>query len=453
METKKEKFKIFFRERKQLFFLTSLAFFIPMVLFFNTYYNIQSLRLITQRIMEEKTISIERMIGLTCQTLLNNHQQLQNKVIQIVQDSPEINRVELLTPLQENKFKIIVSSDKSNIGSIVSSLHYQIPWNRNGSIKYHNNIEEPSTWQIISPIYNQENKKIGLVGIELSYAQVNQAVDSGIKHSYIFLLISVVLIFLLFGTNNKIYREVVLARKIKEIDKMKDEFISMASHELRTPITVIRDYLEETINGNFGQIDKKIQEPLQIILDSSNRLSELVEDLLNVSRIEQGRIKLNLVPINTVSFIKEIVDRMKIHAEKKKLKLMYQIPDEKNIKIPQILVDQERLKQILINLIGNAIKYTIKGQVTISVKYIMQDKLVEIKVSDTGIGMSAKDREKLFEKFYRIRNRETADIQGTGLGLWITKQLVEMMSGKILVSSIEGRGSEFSLYFPVIEKT
>lgn len=450
MRVNKVNFRFFTEEKKQLLFIISLAILIPAVLFFNTYYNVGSLKSIIQRVMEEKAVSIERMVGFSFQDLSSSSQQLQNKISQITQANTEINKLRILTPLQNGNFKIIASSDQVDIGSIVSDLHYQIPWDRGEAIKYHNSLEAPLDWQIVSPIYDQKNNKIGLVEISLSFAQVERAVNSGIKYSYIFLLISIILIFLLFGTNNKIYREVVLAQKIKEIDKMKDEFISMASHELRTPITVIKDYLEEIIDGSFGQINKEIKEPLQIVLASSNRLSELVEDLLNVSRIEQGRIKLNLVPVDVVPFIKNIVDQMRIHAEKKGLKLIYQVPSEKNIKTPPILADQDRLKQVLINLIGNSIKYTPKGEVIVSVKYLIQDKSLEIKVSDTGIGMSAKDQEKLFGKFYRIRNKKTADIQGTGLGLWITKQLVEMMSGKILVSSIEGKGSEFSLYFPII---
>ncbi len=450
MEINGEKFKVFSGEKKQLFFLVALAVLIPTVLFFNTYYNVEALKSIIQRVMEEKAVSIENLIGASCQDIFNNPQQLQDRISQIVQNSSEINKVEVLIPIQNNSFKVIASSEKSSVGRQVSNLHYQIPWSRSEAIKYHNSIEEPLDWQIVSPIYNQKNQKIGLVEMDLSFAQVEQAVNNGIKYSYFFLLISIILVFLLFGTNNKIYREVILAQKIKEIDKMKDEFISMASHELRTPITVIKDYLEEIIKGNFGQINKEIQEPLQIVLTSSNRLSELIEDLLNVSRIEQGRIKINLVPIDIVPFVKNVIDQMKIHADKKNLKLVYQTPSETNIKIPPILADPDRLKQILINLIGNAIKYTFEGRVAVSIKYLIQDKLIEIKVSDTGIGMSAKDQEKLFEKFYRIRNKKTSDISGTGLGLWITKQLVELMSGRILVSSIEGRGSEFSLYFPVI---
>ena len=441
-----DKFKNSFQSRKQLIFLVALAFLLPAILFLNTSYNIQALKKIVLKLMISKTFSLEKVIEITCWDNLNNLELLQEKISQIAQGNSEINKVAVLVPVSKNNFKIIASSDKSEINQLRPDLLYRLSWDSNKLMRYGSNRQ--SNQQIVSPIHNQDGSKIGLVRLNLSVDQINQAVDQSVKYSYFLLLISIVLILLLFGTHNKLYQQAVLAQKLKEIDKMKDEFISMASHELRTPITVIKDYLEEIINGSFGQISEEIKKPLGAVVSSANRLSELIEDLLNVSRIEQGRIKLNLKPVKILPLVQGIVDQMKIHAEKKGLKLIYQPQNEEIVKMPLILADEDRLKQILINLVGNAIKYTFQGQVVVSVKYIIQDKMVEIKVADTGIGMSAKDQERLFEKFYRIRNRKTADVPGTGLGLWITKQLVEMMSGKILVSSIEGRGSEFSLYFP-----
>jgi signal transduction histidine kinase len=188
---------------------------------------------------------------------------------------------------------------------------------------------------------------------------------------------------------------------------------------------------------------------LDNIQKSTNHLRSLVEDILEVSRIEQGRISYDYVEVSVSKIASEIVDSLSNKAQEKKLELNYRneiSSEEKDL----VSVDPDRLNQIMINLVGNSIKYTEKGKVEIVTR--IEGKKILIAVEDTGIGMSAEERKGLFEKFNRIKNDQTMKIEGTGLGLWITKQLIEQMKGEIQVESVKGKGSRFSILFPVAKK-
>jgi len=179
---------------------------------------------------------------------------------------------------------------------------------------------------------------------------------------------------------------------------------------------------------------------LERIMVSSERLNNLVDDLLNVSRIEQGRMKVINESIEIEPLIENIVSQLKFTAEEKNLKLVF---EKQENKLPLITSDSEKLKQVLINLIGNSIKYTEKGTVKIITK--SENNKLEIKIIDTGIGLAAEEQKHLFEKFHRVRNEKTKDITGTGLGLWITKQIVELLNGKISLESMEDVGTQVTI--------
>ena len=230
---------------------------------------------------------------------------------------------------------------------------------------------------------------------------------------------------------------------------MKDEFVSMATHELRTPITGISGFLSMVINGEMGPINAKTKEALTMASSASERLAVLVDDLLDVGRIEQGRISLNPEPTEPTQIIKETVAELMIQAKNKKLALSF-LPHKEVL--PIINIGKDRFKQVLINLIGNAIKYTPAGEVQVKTHARYDGRVLEIKIKDTGLGMSSTDRGRLFEKFYRIKNEKTKNITGTGLGMWITKRLVEMMNATITVDSIENVGTQITLQFPIVKK-
>lgn len=257
----------------------------------------------------------------------------------------------------------------------------------------------------------------------------------------------------------------------KEVEQMKQELISIATHELRTPITGIKGYLDMILEGDTGGVNDETKETIQDMAGITQKLADLVDDLLNVGRIEQGRIEVKPVAMDLGQLTADIVKELSIQAKQKSLELVilngkgHAERSEASPSLsgnpasagdssakPQndgimVKADPDRVRQILINLIGNAIKYTEKGSVVITLEQKGNEIITHVK--DTGLGMSKEGQAKLFSKFYRVKTEKTRGITGTGLGLWITKKIVEMMGGKIWVESEEGKGSTFSFSLPV----
>jgi len=232
---------------------------------------------------------------------------------------------------------------------------------------------------------------------------------------------------------------------LAELDKLKDEFISMASHELNTPLAAIEGYLSMVLEEGLGKVDKRAKEYLQRAYDSSKRLAELIMDLLNVSRIEQGRLKMKFVKSNLYDLAESVVHELQIKADAKKLSLKL-VADR--AKVPETWCDADRIREVFVNLVGNAIKYSERGGITIKV-YGDAHK-VTAEVQDTGRGIAKIDQKKLFQKFSQVK-REQDQQHGTGLGLYISKNFIELHKGRIWMESEEGKGSTFAFEIPVLK--
>jgi signal transduction histidine kinase len=341
-------------------------------------------------------------------------------------------------------------NNKEEIGKYYNSFNYYSAWNSETPFAqklYESNGDEKHFyWLVVMPLDNLSGEKKALLSMKISADIINTRLALALWNSYGMLALTVIFIILLLLGNSRLFEYSILYNKIKEVDKMKDEFISMASHELRTPVTVIRGYIEMLINDSDKISKEENKEYLSIINISAERLASLIDDLLNVSRIEQGRLKMEMKEMDIWPMVEETVKEMKIQSDGKGLALTCSI-DEKAKAI--INADKDRLKQVLINIIGNSIKYTPSGSVEI--KALNRDKNLVLIIKDTGIGMTSKQREHLFEKFYRIKTEKTADIVGTGLGLWITKQIIELMKGTIMIDSMENVGTQVTLEFPLID--
>lgn len=231
----------------------------------------------------------------------------------------------------------------------------------------------------------------------------------------------------------------------KRIDQMKSDFISMVSHELRTPLTSIKGYVDLILEGDVGEINDMQREFLEIVKQNGDRLVGLINDLLDLSRIESGRVQLRKDPVDLDKAIEHAIDTAKTLAEEKGQMLSITKPD----RLPIIIGDADRITQILVNLLSNAVKFTPNGG-SIELRADADDRLVTISVSDTGIGISPTDQAKLFDKFFRVDNSLTREVGGTGLGLSIVKTLVEAHGGQIWVESELGKGSTFAFSLPVV---
>ena len=235
-----------------------------------------------------------------------------------------------------------------------------------------------------------------------------------------------------------------MQKVLKENQKLRDEFVFIAAHELRAPVTVIKGYISMIASGDAGPVSSKLQELISPVAQSAKDLSKLVEDLLQVARSEAGRIEVEVKPISVSEQVKAVIHELKVVSDKKSIKVIYNPQSN----LPKVLADPDKLKEVIKNLVDNSIKYTLEKGV-ITVEHEMKEKMLITHIKDTGLGISKENQKKLFQKFYRIKTEETKKIKGTGLGLWIIKQLLEKMNGKIWFISEEEKGSIFSFSLPV----
>ena len=239
-----------------------------------------------------------------------------------------------------------------------------------------------------------------------------------------------------------------LTQKLRELDKQKDEFLSVAAHELRSPLTAIKGYLSMVIEGDTGEISDKAK---SFLLDSTSvteRLIRLVNNMLNVSRIEEGRIVYQLENVDLIKAVQEVYFTFRFEAERKGLEIKLTVPDGVR---DNVMVDPDRIKEVVGNFLSNAVKFTEEGKVDVKIGNPTPES-VKVEIADTGPGISESEQNKLFSKFYRAESTE-GKTMGTGLGLYITKLLVEEFGGKIGLESELGKGSTFWFELPLVKAT
>jgi len=230
----------------------------------------------------------------------------------------------------------------------------------------------------------------------------------------------------------------------REMAMMKNEFVSTVSHELRTPLTSIKGYVDLIVDGEAGEINEIQREFLEIVQENSDRLVSLINDMLDISRIESGRIHLKVEPIEITDLIAGAAETFKTMADQSSVELVTSVAED----LPRAAGDRDRVGQVLMNLVSNAIKYS-PGGGTATITARRDGDNVVVEVSDTGIGIKPEDQAGLFSKFYRVDSSLTRDIGGTGLGLSICKSIVELLGGKIWAKSEFGEGSAFAFSLPV----
>jgi signal transduction histidine kinase len=232
-------------------------------------------------------------------------------------------------------------------------------------------------------------------------------------------------------------------RRVQEVNRLKSEFVSLVSHELRTPLTAISGYLDLLLEAQSGRAAKP-QDLIGIVKRNTDRLVKLLDDLLDLSRIESGKIELNLTAVDVMALIAEVVSLLQPQIDARGQQLTVNQAGA----LPLVQGDADRIRRILINLLSNAHKYTPPGG-HIWVTAHAEAAWVRVDVRDDGIGLSTEEQAQLFDRFFRARQPGTHEVEGTGLGLPITRLLVEMHGGQITVTSAPGAGTTFSFTLPV----
>jgi PAS domain S-box-containing protein len=232
----------------------------------------------------------------------------------------------------------------------------------------------------------------------------------------------------------------------KALDRMKDEFVGTVSHELRTPLTAIKGFIELVLDGDSGPVPDTQREFLQVAARNADRLGALINDILDVSRIESQGLEIRTEPIDLAAVLEDVAATFRVMAQAKGLTLRQEVA-----KIPKVMGEPARLVQVFSNLVSNAIKYTPKGEVGVTAG--VSNGGIEVIVHDSGIGLTKEEQGQLFTKFFRGRNPVVADSGGTGLGLVIAKAIIEQHQGTIDVESRPGEGTRFRVVLPLAPET
>jgi len=234
--------------------------------------------------------------------------------------------------------------------------------------------------------------------------------------------------------------------ELQHLDEVKSKFISIAAHELSTPLTALSGFMEVLLDGDCGAITEHQREYLEIMQHSSERLVTIVRELFDITRIETGRIQLMLQPVNLLTLVKSTIAEFKLQLEAKAHQMTLDIQPD----LPFALCDKTRAAQIINNLISNAIKYTPQqGQIIVGLGLSKEEGFLQISVADTGVGISVDDQSKLFKRFFRAESAEATGATGTGLGLYVVHSLVELHGGRTWFESELNKGSTFYVIFPV----
>lgn len=237
-------------------------------------------------------------------------------------------------------------------------------------------------------------------------------------------------------------------KELMRLDDVKSEFLSIASHQLRTPSTAVKGYTSMILEGSFGKISKPVKESMEKVFLANERLLNLVESLLNISRIEAGREDLDIKPVDMAAIVKPIIEDFGIKAKEKKLKLSMEVEP----RLPKAAGDASKIKEVVSNIIDNSLKYTNEGEIMINLHQESQS--IVFACQDTGIGIEPDDLPRLFNKFVRGKDMMQVHTEGTGLGIYYARLLVESMGGRIWAESPgKNKGAKFSFSLPMADKS
>ncbi len=298
----------------------------------------------------------------------------------------------------------------------------------NGPAVYRQPTTNGKGEQMVIPLLHA-GQPIAMLGLEMKQGTFDLESQSFLRRLAVHAAVAV--------ENSRLYQAVQGANLAKS------QFITVVSHEMKTPMTSIRGYADLVRRGMVGPVSEQQAEFLDIVLDNVDRMATLVSDLTDISRIETGRLKVNLTEVSLSPYIQEVVTTLRPQIDAKQQVVEVVVPDN----LPPLLTDPSRLVQILTNLASNAVKYTPDGG-RIQVAASAQGRLVRVLVRDSGIGLSPEDQAKLFTQFFRSESPMVREQAGWGLGLNVTRSLVELLGGKIGVSSQLGQGSTFWFTLP-----
>src|SRR6185369_9602869 len=374
----------FVRENPRIIYSLVLLVFVPAAFFFNTYSLISGMEKDIDKITQRKAVLAEKIINVIVSEKMNDRAVLQDTVQKMTKDNEEIQSLSILWP-EENfsRFRVIASKESGMLDQTTDDIQYMLAWNKPEGIAFLDSGADGRFWRVTRLLSDSIGNKTGLVAMTFSLQNSDALIESTVNHSYLILIITVIIVLLLVSNQARLFGYVLTLNKLKEVDAMKDNLVSMASHELRSPLTAIKGYLD-LIGDKKIEFDEESKKYFTNISVSVDRLNTLVNDMLEVARLEGNRVPLNITDFDPVQIVSQCVEELRSQAIQKGLELTLLEKESSTVR-----ADEDRVREILVNLIGNALKYTAKGSVKVSSH--IKDKQYLITVADTGYGISSED--------------------------------------------------------------
>jgi len=241
---------------------------------------------------------------------------------------------------------------------------------------------------------------------------------------------------------NNVYELKKKNEELKALDQLKDDFVNTVSHEFRLPLTIIQESICQIAEGMLGKVNEAQLKYFNMSLRNTHRLKTLIDNMLDIAKIEKGKLEILKKNVDIGEIINEVLSDFSQRIEKKDLEIKSDLPPQPM----EVLADKDKITQVLINLVGNAYKFTQKGFIKISVRE--NGKFIECDIEDSGVGIASKNLPYLFSKFHQIGRLDSSQERGTGLGLVIAKHIIELHNGQIYVESVEGKGTKFTFTLP-----
>lgn len=433
------------RERREIIYSIVIIVLIPALFVFNTVLITSRIRNDSNRTVRRNADQVNAVVAESLRKAIETKDfALANEQIKAInKQQPSVGGIFVVTKNGETYSIAARTDDAQTELTQNDKLQLSIVFERARSTAKRIDIQSSGGvttkgWNVVSPLTRNETTVEAAISTNVLTSDAEELIDNTLSTSFIVTAVSVLVIILLLFHHFRFVGYADLLSRQKEVNQTMSDFLSVATHELRAPMSIIKGYISNVTDGTMGEINDKIKSSLNTAVAQTERLNNLVQDLLNVSRIEQGKITMDIQKINIQETIQTLVSNYSDRAKAKGLELVY---DSQNA--PAVMADAGRFQEIITNLIDNAFKYTPSGKVTIS--HRVENKMLVTSVVDTGPGMTADEQSRLFQRFYRVKNDNTKGIPGTGLGLWIVKQYAEKMGGRITVSSIVGVGTDFSV--------
>lgn len=416
---------------------------VPALLVINTIWNLRTFARDVNFLIRRQAVSVAETIKPMVLENISDMGKVKQIIVKTTDSNDDIVDISILSE-EDRRISLLVSSsgnytnddfEKSGLSQLT------VGFNEPFAGLIYDPITRKNLWNVSVPLEKIEGRNY-IVFLKFGVEIVDEILQRTSSDSYMILSVLVIVALALLVNHFIFYQKAQKTRQLEEVDKLKDEFLSMAAHELRTPITALVGYLDLLQKKISPGEAQKIVSDIALLQSLTTDLRNLIEDLLDVSRIEQGRLTHEVNDVNVNKLIEDVVATILPSAKEKGLTINCQTQN-----LPIVKTDHNRLRQIITNLLGNSVKYTLSG--TIDVTSEVKDKFIEISIKDTGIGIPPDELPKLFSKFHRVQDKKTEEVRGTGLGLWITKQIIETLGGKISVESIYGTGSRFSFTIPL----